>query len=71
MRLYIGRSSETGPLSPYPFCRVFIIDRHGYDFRKGHTASDKKVRDSPAFESLDLGEFDKTAGCSIIAKAPA
>ena len=33
--LYIGPSSETGPLSPYPFCRVFIIGTRGYDFRKG------------------------------------
>ena len=35
MLLDIGRCSETDLLSPYPFCRVFIIDTRGYNFRKG------------------------------------
>ena len=41
MRLYIGRCSETEPLSPYQFCRVFIIGTRGYDFRKGQRVSNK------------------------------
>ena len=41
MLLNIGRSSETEPLSPYPFCRVFIIDTRGYYFRKGQALADR------------------------------
>ena len=40
MLLDIGRSSETEPLSPYPFWRFFIIDTRGYDFRKGQGSLD-------------------------------
>ena len=35
MALQKGQFSETEPLAPYPFWRVFIVDTRGYDFRKG------------------------------------
>src|SRR5271170_7751052 len=59
MLLNIGRSSETELLSPYPFCRVFIIDTHGYDFRKGQHCSDHQptslVANNPTFGFTLLG----------------
>src|SRR5271169_5081676 len=55
MLLNIGRSSETELLSPYPFCRVFIIDTRGYDFRKGQVV----IRSALNVAEVPIGEIGR------------
>jgi hypothetical protein len=71
MLLYIGQSSATESLSPCPFCRAFIIDTHGCDFRKGHGSYLVTVTltQSTMFE-LSLGLNDKALRDHILDLGP-